>query len=359
MGKREFVRIIDFWKEFNSSKSVSTAQHYQEALNRFVKDMGSEVHFIDVNKDFVYRWRKAMSRELCKTTINIYLRSFSAVLHSAFDKKMIRTTPKDLFKGFNIYGKNCSLSRKHWFMSVVDWARLWDFYYTEGEGNSTYEHWRNDYKKNNLEAAGLLLFMYLANGMNLRDLCILRYDKLYFTTNKSSLRFIRHKTAERTAQETEFPILPELRIIIERQGCKEKPNGLVFPYLALAIGDEKEEICQTAFVGHVIRKRMRNVAEALDWPFVPTPTWARHSFATNLIQSGVPKDDVAWAMAHADNSVTGNYIAAYSQQQMKSYNSLLLHQRTQGEELLAKLAMLDGETKREIITALIGKGLNI
>ena len=107
-------------------------------------------------------------------------------------------------------------------MSVVDWVRLWNFYYTKGEGNSTYEHWRNDYKKNNLEAAGLLLFMYLANGMNLRDLCVLRYDKLYFTTNKGSLRFIRHKTAERTAQETEFPILPELRIIMERQGCEEK-----------------------------------------------------------------------------------------------------------------------------------------
>lgn len=244
-------------------------------------------------------------------------------------------------------------------MPVSYWVQLWEFYHTRGAGNSTYEQWRSDYKKNNLEAAGLLLFMYLANGMNLRDLCVLRYDKLYFTTNKSSLRFIRHKTAERTAQEAEFPILPELRIIMERQGCEEKNDGLVFPYLALAVGDEKEEICQTAFIGHIIRKRMRNVAKALDWPFVPTPTWARHSFATNLIQSGISKDYVAWAMAHVDNSVTGNYIAAYSQQQMIDNNSLLLHQRTQGEELLAKLNTLDGETKREIITALIGKGLNI
>lgn len=358
MGKKMNVRVSDYWREFNSCKSVGTAQSYHDALRRLEKDMGKDVMFSEINKDFVLEWKKEMAQVLCKTTVNIYLRAFSALLHSAYEKKMLSITPKVLFSGMSIYGKNSSLSRKHYFMPVADWKKLWEFYETRGRGNKTYACWRTDYKKKNLEAAGLLLFMYLANGMNLRDLCALRYDKLYFMKNKNSLRFVRHKTAERTAQETEFPILPELRVIIERQGCEENIDGLVFPFFALAIGDEKKEMIKTSFIGHIIRKRMRNVAKALNWSFVPTPTWARHSFATNLIQSGVSKDYVAWAMAHADNSVTSNYIAAYSQQQMLDNNSLLLHQRTLGEELLAKLNALDEKTKQEIIAALIGEGLN-
>ena len=58
---------------------------------------------------------------------------------------------------------------------------------------------------------------------------------------------------------------------------------------------------------------MKKVAELLKLEQTPTSTWARHSFATNLNNSGfVPREYIKSSMAHSsDNDVTSKYIGAY------------------------------------------------
>lgn len=184
-----------------------------------------------------------------------------------------------------------------------------------------------------------MLFMYLYGGMNLRDLCMLRYDNFYFLTGEKQIQFCRHKTAERTNTTVELPILREMQVIIDRQGQTCKEGKLIFPYLNAVIGNEWEENRHTSLLGHAVRDRMRTVAKALHLPMI-TPTWARHSFATNLIQAGVPKDYVSWAMAHTCHSTTSAYIATYGYEQMLEYNSLLLYHKDKHEHLLAQIKAL-------------------
>lgn len=345
----EEYTLYSLWQMVISRKNISTALSYKEAFNRFQKDNGMQVTFEDITPQFIDHWKETMyHHKLSKTTINIYLRSFSAMLNIAYEYQLLKQQPRFLFRGLGIFSHNSSNSRKHCYLPIADWARLWTFFEQEGAGYSTIVKWTDEQRKRNLEALGLMLFMYLANGMNLRDVCMLRYDRFYFQKGGAQLQFSRHKTSARTGVTVEIPILRELRIIIERLGQKPCEGKLIFPYFNQVIGDSLREHKKAANLGHLVRDRMHYVAKALQLHCEPTPTWARHSFATNLIQAGVPKDYVMWAMAHVSTDVTSRYIASYSYDQMVSYNTLLLYGQNSHEHILAQIKHLSSEEQQKL-----------
>ena len=109
-----------------------------------------------------------------------------------------------------------------------------------------------------------------------------------------------------------------------------------------------------------IRKHMAIVAEMLGMEQRPSPTWARHSFATNLNNSGrVPYKYISDSMGHSGNSdITSNYIGAYPLEKMLEYNAYLLNtdvsimQKKDNATLIEMLKGLSEEEKRNIIEAL-------
>ena len=358
--KRKYYNFIDpnettvysLWRDVAADKSAGTEDSYLNALNRFIADMGKKVIFQDVDAKFISTWKDRMTDAgLSKTTANIYLRALRVVLNAAIEQGYVKRDTKTLFKKMQIGGKNSFNSRKHEYLDVTAWRKLWEFYKTEGDGNEIYTSWRSDYKRNNMEALGLMLFMYLGAGLNLADLLRLRYDDFYFSHGKAMFRFQRKKVAGRTDAEVVFPILPEIRIILDRQGEKEERSGLVFGYLKDKLGriDEREERRLCALINSTIRARMKNVAKAVGLDVEPSPTWCRHSFATNLIQAGVPKDYVSASMAHSSGSsdITDNYIERYSREQMVEYNSRLLANTSKNDTERLK-ALLRGMSVEEI-----------
>lgn|SRR5574344_325500 len=343
------VTIYSLWLEVMKDKSVGTAESYGTARKKFISDMGNNVKFEDINRSFIERWQRKMSSSVSKTTVSIYLRTLRVVLNEAHDRGLIGIDVRSLFKKLSIGGRNSYNSRKHEYLTVDTWAKLWEFYRTKGRGNKIAKTWWEEYHANIMDSLGLMLFMYLADGMNLRDVLSLRYDDFYFSHKKSEMRFSRHKTAGRASSEVVFPILPEMQTILSRQARKAVPGGLVFDYLRDCIGNEKEEHRQTGLINHVIRDRMKLVSKALGLDVNPTPTWARHSFATNLIQAGVPKDYVSASMAHVDNGTTDNYVDHYSNSQMIQYNSLLLSKKDDSSNLLEQLRGLSSEQLEELL----------
>lgn len=358
--KRKYYNLIDpnettiysLWRDVAADRSAGTEDSYLNALNRFIADMGKKVIFQDVDAKFIGTWKDRMTDAgLSKTTANIYLRALRVVLNAAIEQGYVKSDTKTLFKKMQIGGKNSFNSRKHEYLDVQAWRKLWAFYQSVGEGNEVYAAWRSDYKRNNMEALGLMLFMYLGAGFNLADLLRLRYDDFYFSHGKEMFRFQRKKVAGRTDAEVVFPILPEMRVILDRQGEKEERSGLVFGYLKDKLGriDEREERRLCALINSTIRARMKNVAKAVGLKVEPSPTWCRHSFATNLIQAGVPKDYVSASMAHSSGSsdITDNYIERYSREQMVEYNSRLLANPAERDKERLK-ALLRGMSAEQI-----------
>ena len=219
-------------------------------------------------------------------------------------------------------------SRKDCFMAVTVFQQLYEFW---EKGEAKDENGKELFIPRDKNALfrdlGLFLFMYFANGQNLADTLRLEYDNLYFSSQGQQLRFQRHKTKRRSKGSSEvlFPVTPEVQKIIERYGNKPKMGERVFPILDKSKTPE-QELWVIQRYNKYIRKHMKKVAELLKLEQTPTSTWARHSFATNLNNSGfVPREYIKSSMAHSsDNDVTSKYIGAYPLPMMQEYNSYLL-----------------------------------
>ena len=94
---------------------------------------------------------------------------------------------------------------------------------------------------------------------------------------------------------------------------------------------------------------MGKVAEHLGMEQRPSPTWARHSFATNLNNSGrVPYKYISDSMGHSSNGdITSNYIGTYPLEKMLEYNAYLLKDPKPEDKKAALLELLKGMSADE------------
>ena len=360
-GKRDDTcTIYSIWDEYLQTKreegKAGSARCSGDVKSRFIRDMGESVALTDIDRNFVQRWVRAMKKGgLSATTIAIDLRTFRTIVNIAIERGLINGNTKEMFKDTG-YNKVCS--RKHEFLDVATMRKLYNFWEADkavdadGKGlflpREKYAIFRD---------LGLFLFMYLGDGQNLADTLRLTYDGWYFATHGKQLRFLRHKTRDRneSASEVIFPVTPELQKIIDKYGNKPEQGKRVFPIMSEFITPEKEVWIIQRY-NRYIREHMAKIAELLGMEQCPTATWARHSFATNLNNSGsVPYKYISDSMGHSGNGdITSNYIGAYPLEKMLEYNWYLLNDKKQDgkEALLALLKNMTDEERKQLLASL-------
>ena len=272
---------------------------------------------------------------------------------------LMKGDTKEMFKDT---GYNKAQSRKHEFLDVATMRRLYDFWKAgEAKDKDGNELFLGREKHAIFRDLGLFLFMYLGDGQNLADTLRLTYDELYYATHGKQLRFLRHKTRERneSASEVIFPVTSEIQEILNRYGNVPKLGRRVFPIMSELITPE-QEIWVIQRYNRYIREHMAKVAKLLGMEQMPSPTWARHSFATNLNNSGVvPYKYISDSMGHSGGGdITSNYIGAYPLEKMLEYNHYLLNEKpkniTAHVDKKALLEMLKGLSKEERMDLMAG-----
>lgn len=303
----------------------------------------------DIDRDFIQKWVGVMKKnDLSVTSIAIALRTFRAIVNVCIDRKLINGNTKDMFKDT---GYNKAQSRKHEFLDVAIMRQLYDFWEKgEAKDEDGKELFFPKEKNAIFRDLGLFLFMYLGDGQNLADTLRLTYDGWYFSTKGKQLRFLRHKTRERneSASEVIFPVTKELKEIIHRYGNEPALNRRVFPIMSELITPE-QEVWVIQRYNRYIREHMAKIADLIGLEQQPSPTWARHSFATNLNNSGhVPYKYISDSMGHSGNGdITSNYIGAYPLEKMLEYNSYLLKESKPADNKSTLLEMLKGLSEEE------------
>lgn len=363
--KEDDSTLVSVWDEYIKTKSeegkAGSAHCSKDVRNRFVKDMGEKVAFSEISRDFILKWVKIMKKnELSSTTIAIAMRTIRTIVNMCISRGLMKGDTKEMFKDT---GYNKAQSRKHVFLDVPTMRLLYDFWQAgeikDADGNELYLARE---KNAILRDLGLFLFMYLGDGQNLADTLRLTYDEMYFATHGKQLRFLRHKTRERneSASEVIFPITPELQEILDRYGNVPKQGRRVFPIMSELITPE-QEVWVIQRYNRYIREHMAKVAKVLGLEQSPTPTWARHSFATNLNNTGVvPYKYISDSMGHSSGGdIASNYIGAYPLEKMLEYNHYLLNEvpKTAAPtidrgSLLEALKGLSEEERNELLSAL-------
>ena len=172
--------------------------------------------------------------------------------------------------------------------------------------------------------------------------------------------FHRTKTKDRTDNESEViaPIIDPLCFILDEIAATPERDERIFPNLLKDARNEKEVARRVQQENQNIRKHLGKLTKAMGWEVTPSPTWCRHSFATNLAHQGVPMQYISESMGHSvGKSVTMGYVAMFPHEKQVEFNSRLLDLKTK-EKTTDKLSNLinglSDEEKTQLIALLKG-----
>lgn len=169
----------------------------------------------------------------------------------------------------------------------------------------------------------LWLFSYLCNGMNMNDICRLKWEDV----EGDRLSFVRQKTARtRKSNQTKIKValFPQSLEIINRWASPDKnPRNYVFPFLNEGMtADRQGRVIKQVI--KVTNQYMRKIAETLKIQGNVNTYSARHSFATILLQSEAPLAFISQSLGHTSISTTESYLGSFDDEKTKKYLSALL-----------------------------------
>jgi integrase len=293
-GAKETIKqaFSDYAQELRKADRIGTAVSYECAMNS-IESFHPAAKFMDVTPDFLKKYEKWMlQKDKSVTTIGIYLRSLRALFNSSLAEGMIT---KDLYP----FGKKkYELPTSNNVKKALTLKEIGQIYHYDTMPGTTTEM-----------AKDYWVFMYLCNGINMKDMCLLKYENI---TGKV-IEFQRAKTV-RTKRKVELirvPFTEDLKRIIDKHGSHSKnSNDYIFPVLTKGITAERErQLIQQAT--QLINTHIKTIAVDLKIDGVVTTYAARHSFATVLQRSGVSTEFISEALGHSNVKTTQNYLAGF------------------------------------------------
>jgi len=300
-SRESITAIKDLLNEYATrlrrNEQIGSAITYEcaaSSLNKFKPN----VKLDEITPDNLRKYEKWMLDEgKSITTVGMYLRCVRSVFNKAINDGLIA---KELYPfGRRKYevptGNNIKKA-----LAIADIAKIYSY---ETEPYSTIDMARDYW-----------IFLYLCNGMNVKDFSRLKYENIKGDT----LSFIRAKSArtKRHVEPIRVPLLEDARRIIEKWGQPPKyPETFIFPILKKGITPERErQLIQQKI--HVINEHLRTVAGDLGIESLTTYT-ARHSYATILKRSGASTEFISEALGHSNLKTTQNYLASFEDDQKR------------------------------------------
>ena len=271
---------------------IGTAVSYECSQKSFHK-FAPNAKFADVTPDFLYNYEKWMlGNGSSVTTVSIYARSLRSLFNDAISDGLLN---KDIYPfGKKKYEIPTSNNVKK-ALTLNDIAAI--YYYKPKPLTNT--EMARDY----------WLFMYLSNGMNMKDMCLLKYENI----KGDVIEFERAKTArtKRNVEAIRVSLSDDSMAIIKKWGNPKLDGGTyIFPILknGLSAVRQRQLIQQ---ITHLVNDHMKIIASVLNITNDITTYAARHSFATILQRSGASVAFIGEALGHSNIKTTQNYLAGF------------------------------------------------
>lgn len=156
--------IYKIWEDYIDTKrqlgKVGSARTGKDIYKRFVKYMGNNVSFEDINHHFLLKWIALMKKDgLSSTSCAISLRTFRTIVNICITEGFVIGNTKDMFKDTDY---NKSGSRKHEFLDVDAMRELYKFWEKEDIADEDGKQLFYPKRKYAIfRDLGLFLFMYL------------------------------------------------------------------------------------------------------------------------------------------------------------------------------------------------------
>lgn len=317
--------FVTFWesviKDLRAENRNGTADSYENALNKFKKFVGNKnIPIRHITQLTFEKFRAFMVQSGQSTNgIGIYLRSMSAVYGRAIKRKLIKpeSDPRAGFKVKTIKTPKKAIKRDE----VHQLAQL------DLRAKPFLE-----------ESRDIFLFSYYCQGMNLKDLSLLRWekhivgDRIYYHRGKTADLFsikIKDETIGQILQKQLKNYQEKLKAGTIKN---EVARTLVFRIFDDLTDEEMEDPVEVKKVrkqrGKVINAHLRKLGEEV-LKFGPaqlkflTFYAARHTYATVLKSQHAPITLISEALGHADIRTTQVYLDSFANTELDRFNDLL------------------------------------
>lgn len=292
-------------EELRSEGRISTAVTFECALKSLQDYTGkAKLSFEDVTPAFLKDYENWMvNKGRSKTTVGIYARNIRTLFKASEIKGLQYPFGLALYRiptGRNV--------KKALTFEQVNMIAAFNAI------PGTWEERARDY----------WLFSYLGNGLNIKDMALLKYQNI----EGDVIRFVRAKTAASTDREftIEIPITQRIGRIIDKWGSRS--SDYIFPILTNGMTPEQEYKAIQKTV-HNINDNIKKVAQQIGITANITTYWARHSFATVLKRSGASVDFIQESLGHTSANTTQSYLDSFEIEKKREYANNLLSEDQQ------------------------------
>ena len=294
-----------YMQELNNNGQIGTCSSYNNACVSLHK-FKSQLKFEQITPEFLRnyeRWFVAQGKSI--TSVGIYLRSLRAVMNIALHKGMMNIEDYPFGK------RKYIIPTGHNVKKALILSEISKIYNYETEEKSVDDMCRDFW-----------IFIYLCNGLNVKDFCLLKYKNI----EKDFIVFNRAKTI-RTRRSNPEPIRismkEDAKRIIAKWGQNQfSSDTYIFPYLKVGMTLEKQRDVIKLLI-HLINEHMKQIAAELGICKPITTYYARHSFATILKNSGVSTEFISEALGHTSLETTKSYLAGFEQEAIRKTTDVL------------------------------------
>jgi integrase len=291
----------DLFAQFNHKikilrveERIGSANTYLCALNS-IKDFYSKatLDLHNVTPQFLQEYENWMSSHgNSLTTVGIYLRCVRHLFNRAIEEGIVDIE-------YYPFGKNkYQIPQPQNIKKALTLNEIKLLYEHEAENESLEQMYRD-----------MWFFSYLCNGMNMKDICMLRYKDI----QGKHIYFRRQKTkfSNRSSKPIDVVIIDQSKVIIDRWSTKDKePDNFVFPFLKKDQSAEKM-LATVKQVTKMTNKYIRQIALKVGIDKNITTYWARHSYATVLKRSNVGVSFISEALGHKNIKTTETYLDSF------------------------------------------------
>ena len=205
---------------------IGNALNYQDSYNSLKKFNGN-VRFNQISVIFLNLYEQWMFNRNCsKSTIGIKLRHLRAVFNEAIDSRIISRDDCYPF-GRRKYQIPSSKNIKK-ALNIADLGKIYSYQTNNIDTRKARDYW---------------LFCYLSNGINPKDVALLRFKNI----QDDYIILDRAKT-ERTSRSNPRPVIiyvnDDIKVIIDRWGNKNKGSeNYIFPILTSGLSSLEQHFC--------------------------------------------------------------------------------------------------------------------
>lgn len=274
-------------KELYKAGKIGTAVGY-ECAKKSLENFKQNLRFADVSVKFLNDYEKAMGEQgNSLTTVGIYLRNLRHIWNNA------KIAPELNPFGVKRYEIPTGENKKK-ALTIDEVSKIFNYKAPKGS-------WKE-------RARDYWIFIYLCNGMNVKDFCLLKNKDV----NGDVITYQRAKTMrKKTIEKIQISLKPQARDVMRKHGIRSiDPEAYIFPHITKDMDVIRQrEVYQQ--LTQTINKNMKRIAADLSINKPVTTYYARHSFATILKRSGASTELISEALGHSDLKTTKSYLDSF------------------------------------------------